>query len=231
MIKCVTRILAVVCVLKIAYDGMDVHQQFQSSIFFMDATGDTPSLPLASNPNNAKEGLDKPRHQSTRRLPLSTIVRANERVECPEGLFPVQQVVNVTAESIHIHNNNSRKIPQIVHMTGESNCLTEIFYQNTKDWSLPGHSFYFHDGAAKQKLLLERYWPEFPHLQLAFQCLKNAGGAAVADLWRYLVLWEYGGIYTDMDNQRGPLFDADSIGAHVDAYFLRVSQSTSTWRR
>lgn len=85
---------------------------------------------------------------------------------------------------------------------------------------MEGHSFYFHDARAKEELL-SRHWPEFPHLQNAFQCLKNAGGAAISDLWRYLLLWQYGGIYTDMDNGIGKLFNATSIGSEVDGYFLR----------
>ena len=51
--------------------------------------------------------------------------------------------------------------------------------------------------------LFDKEWPEFPQLRNSIDCLKNAGGAAKADLWRYLALWVYGGIYTDMDNSPG----------------------------
>lgn len=46
--------------------------------------------------------------------------------------------------------------------------------------------------------LLQESWPEFPQLQHMQHCLIS--GAAKADLWRYLILYKYGGIYTDMDN-------------------------------
>ena len=36
------------------------------------------------------------------------------------------------------------------------------------------------------------------------RCISS--GAGLADLWRYLVLWEFGGIYTDTDSAPGPLF-------------------------
>ena len=45
--------------------------------------------------------------------------------------------------------------------------------------------------------------------------------AAIADLWRYVAMWEYGGIYTDMDNLPGPLFNATTITPDIDAFFLQ----------
>jgi mannosyltransferase OCH1-like enzyme len=149
---------------------------------------------------------------------LPELVRATEEVTCPTGLFPVLMVVNETADRAL-----GRRIPQAIHMTGEVKCLTETFFKNTLDWSLEGHSFYFHDRQAKESLLA-RHWPEFPHLQNAYQCLKNAGGAAVSDLWRYLLLWQYGGIYSDIDNGIGPLFHAHTIGPEVDGFFLKGAE-------
>jgi mannosyltransferase OCH1-like enzyme len=60
-------------------------------------------------------------------------------------------------------------------------------------WRFDGYSLYFHDDVAVDRLLA-KYWPEFPQLQLMQQC--SISGAAKADIWRLLVLWEYGGIYT-----------------------------------
>ena len=86
-------------------------------------------------------------------------------------------------------------------MTSKSRCLTQGFADNVRKWHFPDHSFYFHDDEAVDRLLLQRRWSDFPHIALAMKCLRS--GAAKADLWRYLVLWEYGGIYTDLDNNPG----------------------------
>ena len=67
--------------------------------------------------------------------------------------------------------------------------------------------------------LLQRHWPEFPQLQLMQSCILS--GAAKADLWRLLVLWEYGGIYTDIDNAPGPLFkNGTAITEEDDSFFV-----------
>ena len=67
--------------------------------------------------------------------------------------------------------------------------------------------------------LLQRHWPEFPQLQLMQSCILS--GAAKADIWRLLVLWEYGGIYTDIDNAPEPLFkNGTAIANEDDSFFV-----------
>ena len=110
---------------------------------------------------------------------------------CPPGLRLAPTVSNPIADASRV-----KHIPPIVHMTGKSPCLTESFYNGALAWTFPNHSFYFHDEDAVNHLLFERDWPMFPQIKNAMECLKDAGGAAKADLWRYLALWEYGGIYT-----------------------------------
>eukprot|EP00536_Pseudo-nitzschia_multiseries_P002971 jgi/Psemu1/108367/gw1.42.15.1 len=39
------------------------------------------------------------------------------------------------------------------------------------------------------------------------------------DLWRILVSWTYGGIYTDIDNWPGPKFDARTTIREGDSFF------------
>jgi mannosyltransferase OCH1-like enzyme len=86
-----------------------------------------------------------------------------------------------------------RKIPYIIHVTGKTRCLSHTFMVNLNKWKLENHSFYFHDEDAMDRLLNEN-WPEFPQLKMMQNCMVS--GAAKADLWRYLVLYRYGGIYT-----------------------------------
>ena len=40
-------------------------------------------------------------------------------------------------------------------------------------------------------------------------------------MWRYLLIWEYGGIYTDIDNCPGKDWDENTIKPTDDAYFLQ----------
>lgn len=147
-------------------------------------------------------------------VPLAEFVKPV--ISCPDGLTPAPQVVNPTADL-----GEGRKIPRIVHQTGKTQCLTDVFYQGANNWTFVNHSFYFHDDVAVDNLLFQREWPMFPQIKNSMECLKNAGGAAKADLWRYLVLWEYGGIYTDMDNLPGQLFNATTITPDMDAFFLK----------
>ena len=87
----------------------------------------------------------------------------------------------------------NRSIPNIIHMTSKSRCITSRVRENILQWKFEGYSIYFHDDAAVDRLL-DKYFPAFPHLQIVKDC--SISGAAKADIWRYLVLWEYGGIYT-----------------------------------
>ena len=85
------------------------------------------------------------------------------------------------------------RLAHIVHMTSNSRCFTPNFASNIQNWEFPDHELYIHDDDAVERLL-SRHWSSFPHIPIARKCLRS--GAGLADLWRYLVLWEYGGIYT-----------------------------------
>lgn len=101
--------------------------------------------------------------------------------------------------------NRHRRIPRVVHVTGRTRCLSGPFADNVDRWKmLPDHSFFFHDDAAVDFLLQQEHWPEFPQLSMLRPCVVS--GAGRADLWRYLVLYRYGGIYTDLDNAPGKEF-------------------------
>ena len=116
----------------------------------------------------------------------------------------------------------------MVHVTSKTRCMTPAFLDNLDKWRFPGYGFHVHDEVAMDRLLT-KYWPEFPHLQWIQQhCMIS--GAAKADLWRLLVLWEYGGIYTDIDNAPGKDFQNgtaiqgtsqdDSCGRNFILFFL-----------
>ena len=52
----------------------------------------------------------------------------------------------------------------------------------------------------------------------------------LVDVWRVLVVYRYGGIYTDMDNWPGPNFNEGTIGPDEEGFFLsNKSQKPSQW--
>jgi Glycosyltransferase sugar-binding region containing DXD motif len=102
-----------------------------------------------------------------------------------------------------------RRIPRIIHVTSKSRCFTRQFAENLELWkrTFPNYTFVVHNDAAMDRFLFQQQQQlssltEFPHLsQIAAACLHTAAGKA--DLWRALILYEYGGIYTDIDNAPG----------------------------
>jgi len=141
---------------------------------------------------------------------LQEIAGSTQQYQCPSRLKLVED---------KFYPQNGRKIPKLVHMTSKTRCLTSNFTENAQSWFFENHTMVFHDDDAVARLLETRF-PEFPHLQYASKCITS--GAGMADLWRYLVLWEYGGIYTDIDNAPGPkLFNGSVIHDDMEA-FLEV---------
>jgi hypothetical protein len=89
--------------------------------------------------------------------------------------------------------------------------VTDTWREFDDEWS-----YYFHDDEAVDRLFAKD-WPEFPHLQEVAQCILY--GAVKADLWRYLVMWEYGGLYSDIDATPA-LFNKTTITDDDDGFFV-----------
>ena len=108
-----------------------------------------------------------------------------------------------THDRYHYH-----RIPHIVHQTSKTRCVTPAFAAAAAQWhfsdNADGHhnkdwSYYLHDDVAVRKLLYDNVVAsEFPHLApIAEHCLLH--GTLASDLWRYVLLWTYGGVYADLD--------------------------------
>ena len=155
-------------------------------------------------------------HQQ-RPIPLDNLLQDDhwEEAECGEGLL-LMQCKHMPYEELFSGN---RKIPRIVHQTSRSSCLTEAVAQIAVHWSSLGHdwAYYFHSDSAVDRLFAQD-WPEFPHLSAVLACL-NGKGTLKADLWRYLVLWEYGGVYADVDTKPNK-FNGTTITAEDDGFFI-----------
>jgi hypothetical protein len=148
------------------------------------------------------------------RIPLSDLVLTGGIAPtCKEG----QTLIESTILPQFVTHAN-RKIPKVVHMTSKSRCSVPVFIDNIDKWRFEDHSFYFHDDQAVDRLL-QKHWPEFPYLQMMQDCMIS--GAAKADLYRYLILYEYGGIYTDIDNAPGEKFlNGSVITAEDDSWYV-----------
>ncbi|KAL7500473.1 hypothetical protein ACHAWT_010442 [Skeletonema menzelii] len=146
---------------------------------------------------------------------------------CPNGLLYIHDHIlpdNITHYDIDPTNTDQlipRKIPRLLHFTSKSRCMTQAFANNLhlwKDTLGSKYSIYIHDDHAVNKFIYHRSWMEFPELQELMSCI--TAGAAKADVWRYLMIWEYGGIYSDMDSAPNTRkFTVDTITAEDDAWF------------
>jgi len=121
---------------------------------------------------------------------------------CPS---PLDYLPNYHANMSQV---KQRKIPYIIHITSKTRCLHPGIHANVQRWrkllgratEIDGeqveeypYSVYFHDDDAVDRLFAQ-HWDLFPNIDLVRKCINS--GAGIADIWRYLVLWEYGGIYS-----------------------------------
>ena len=163
---------------------------------------------------------------STTDAPLATppmlvdLTNSHATVSCVQPFVPIHDRI--------LHQSNTRRIPRVIHVSMKSRCLPKVLASNLQKWkdALQDHSFYFHDDDAVDRLL-NSDWPEFPYLLNMIKCIRK--GAMKIDIWRLLVLYRYGGLYTDVDNWPGPLLNV-SIQKGDTAFFVSdVHNRPSQW--
>jgi len=143
---------------------------------------------------------------------IEELVESNT-ITCPPGLMPITNTHFPTS----VVHPTGRKIPKIIHITSRYRCATPAVIKNVDKWRFQNHSVYFHDDEAIDKLFTHPYIrSQFPTLREGLKCVTN--GATKADLWRYLVVYMYGGIYTDIDNSPTG-FNGETIQETDDAFF------------
>lgn len=144
---------------------------------------------------------------------LLKIVGVQDNRTCPNHTSYESNVF--LPESINVPG---RKIPNVVHMTAKERCFTESYHQNNNLWKRPGHSFFIHDNDAVYRLFYKYDWNEFPLLNETLACINS--GAMLADVWRYLLMWKFGGIYSDIDDSPGYAWaNGTFIEDNMDAVF------------
>jgi mannosyltransferase OCH1-like enzyme len=96
-----------------------------------------------------------------------------------------------------------QKIPRIIHQTFKTNVVTDIFYQNAKSFIdlNPEYQYEFYDDERVKRFIENFDCTEFSFnrdtLIKAYNDIKP--GAGKADIFRYLIIYEYGGVYVDID--------------------------------
>ena len=118
--------------------------------------------------------------------------------------------------------STDRRIPRIIHQTSKSRCLTTNFYRSLMKWKFHHWSLYFYDEDAVDRLLLTQF-PEFPHLKVVVQNCATTHQLKL-DLWRFLVLWVYGGLVPDL-NTFPKNFHGNTILPNDDGFFLIDSET------
>lgn len=155
----------------------------------------------------------------TQQLPtLYDLVDTQEEAACPEKLVLLKDRRIGPQILATLDWDNHQQIPKVIHVTTKSRCLPPSFHDNLELWkkAFPDYSFVLHNDAAMYRLL-DHPHPDFPHLQQSLHC--SVSVAARADLWRALILYEYGGIYTDIDNAPRKL-NATLIQKSDQAFFV-----------
>ena len=160
------------------------------------------------------------------KLSLRELTQSDQTlVSCPTPLVPVYDRIVDTDET---PPRKHRRIPRILHLSHKSRCVPVEFADAVERWkvALPNHSVYFHDDAAVQRLLgLD--WPEFPQLRTILRCVQY-NGAMLIDIWRLLVVYRYGGIYTDIDNWPGSDMNENALSDDAEAFFLTTATGKPT---
>eukprot|EP00584_Thalassiosira_punctigera_P011802 CAMPEP_0172548362 /NCGR_PEP_ID=MMETSP1067-20121228/17669_1 /TAXON_ID=265564 ORGANISM="Thalassiosira punctigera, Strain Tpunct2005C2" /NCGR_SAMPLE_ID=MMETSP1067 /ASSEMBLY_ACC=CAM_ASM_000444 /LENGTH=417 /DNA_ID=CAMNT_0013335569 /DNA_START=160 /DNA_END=1413 /DNA_ORIENTATION=- len=150
-------------------------------------------------------------------------------ISCPEPLLPMyDRIVSANATAGGNDDGSAtatlpppRKIPRTIHASMRSRCLSPDTHAALESWksALPYHSFYLHDDDAVDRLFNTQF-EDFPALNYWMRCVRFKGAMRI-DVWRILIIYLYGGIYTDVDmfptdnfNEFGPIQVDD------EAFFL-----------
>jgi len=159
---------------------------------------------------------------------LHELTQGEKTISCPPPL--VQFHNRIIKKNEQMNNSEARLIPEILHVSMASRCVPRDLMEYLDRWAekLPSYSIFFHDDKAVSKLINSE-WHEFPTLIRVMNCVAYTGAMTI-DIWRVLVLYKYGGVYTDIDNWAGDNFTEETIPANVTGFtFSDVAKRPSQW--
>ena len=161
-----------------------------------------------SNPQELPDPLLPSKQSKSPRLETWTVLDPALPI-CRGNLVPVKNVPTVPSKS---------RIPRIIHQTSKSRCITKNLSNSVSTWkALDDYAYCFHDDDDIRNFFNSRDWSMFFPFKHMLPCIKY--GAVLSDIWRYLFLWEFGGIYADLDSATNQ-FNSTTISPDDDAFFI-----------
>jgi Glycosyltransferase sugar-binding region containing DXD motif len=156
-----------------------------------------------------------------RRNPRITLDEITKKgpASCPPGLAYIHNnVTNEAQGTPPLARSRPTAIPRLIHQTSKSRCVTEAFANATSRWKFENWSYYFYDDDALMRLFRSERGT-FPHIDMiTSKCTVH--GALRSDLFRYLALYRYGGIYADMDSVPNSFDPNKHLNDDVDGLFV-----------
>jgi len=150
---------------------------------------------------------------------LNYLTRAGDNYDSFCSTRDLVYIFNNISSSSTLPTDTKFNIPKQVHQTSKSRCVTPLIAQLIKTWKLgEDWSYYFHDDDAMARLFALDWSHVFPHLKQVLNCISNRG-TLLADIWRYLILYEYGGIYVDIDSVPTK-FNSTTIQPNDQGFFV-----------
>jgi hypothetical protein len=152
-------------------------------------------------------------------LPLEDLLNTAPSYDCPSGQVKVTDLI---LPSTITHAN--RRIPRVIHMTAKNRCVPPFVLEHIQRWrTFANHSFLFWDDDAVDRLLaLPVVNRLFPNLTKVSSCVTT--GATKSDIWRYVALYLYGGIYTDVDSAPTSELDLNELILPDDTAWSTIEQ-------
>ncbi|KAL7529825.1 hypothetical protein ACHAXR_003179 [Thalassiosira sp. AJA248-18] len=188
------------------------------------------SLQLDFPTNPAIEG-------SRRRLSLEELTQNPElgSIICPPNMTAIyDRIIEQKQPASNSYTNattvkKQQKIPKMVHLSFNNRCVpTNFFASGVQEWKaqLKDYSIYFHDDTAVSRLINQE-WPEFPSLHKMMKCIQFEGAMTI-DIWRMLIIYEFGGMYSDIDNVPAKEFHGGAAIQPGDTFFASAKNYNRT---
>ena len=102
------------------------------------------------------------------------------------------------------------RMPHIIHVNSKTKCVTQQIGDYILQWRMPHYSLYLHDDEEMNNLfIMDTVKDLFPTLYNSTYCLPYQGidsSASKNDLFRFLLYYFVGGVYTEYDLYPNPQF-------------------------
>ena len=125
-----------------------------------------------------------------------------------QDLHPFTNIISHDPKEQKHSNQFASKMPHIIHINRKTKCVTNHIENYIKNWRMPYYSIMLHDDEEMNNLFdMSIVTNTFPTLKNATRCLPYQGVTSTAsknDLFRFLLYYYVGGIYTEYDLMPSP---------------------------